>query len=89
MNPPLYNEQRCASRQRDEGVDEVGAAAARWENGADREKGRVEQWERENTAGDCCLLSGFEQRCSQPRAPKSNMIFWMMTKQPTAHERPL
>ena len=39
---------RCASRQGDEGVDEVGAAAARWENGADREKGRVERWERES-----------------------------------------
>ncbi|KAF0023327.1 hypothetical protein F2P81_023957 [Scophthalmus maximus] len=40
---------RCASQQRDEGVDEVGAAT-RWENSAE-EKGRVEQWERENFAG--------------------------------------
>ncbi len=29
---------------------------------------------------DCCLLSGFEQRCSEPTAQEFNMIFWMMTK---------
>lgn len=40
---------RCASQQREEGVDKVGAAM-RWENSAEKKK-RVAQWEKENIAG--------------------------------------
>lgn len=40
---------RCAIQQRDEGVDEVGAAT-RWENSVEN-KERVERWEKENIVG--------------------------------------
>lgn len=40
---------RCASQQREEGVDKVGAAMG-WENSAEK-KERLEQWERENIPG--------------------------------------
>lgn len=40
---------RCANQQREEGVDEVGAAMS-WESSLEN-KERVEQWEKENIVG--------------------------------------